>query len=178
MSGYKLADGTYSSEYKIGDKFETVDGEIFQKGSIVTYTTDDHSDCPWFTNKHGREYSCLWYRLKSYKEPVKQFTKSDLRDGMICTSRCGDVYTVQGDRIIDIKRCYVLLEDISEDLTGRFADLDIMKVEQPTVLFTRVEVPVKSPAQIELDKLHEQIAALQGQVGDLQEQADKLQSCL
>lgn len=173
MSGYKLADGTYSSEYKIGDKFETVDGEIFQKGSIVTYTTDVPSDRPWFTNKHGREYSCMWYRLKPYKEPVKQFTKSDLRDGMICTSRCGYVYTVQGDRMNRGGGLHMCLENLEEDLTvdGGTGDLDIMKVEQPTVLFTRVEAPVKSPAQIELDKLHEQIAALQ-------QQADKLQQCL
>ena len=90
---------------------------------------------------------------------------------MICTSRNGEVHTVQGDRIVDEEGCYILLRDISDDLTGVWSDLDIMKVEQPTVLFTREDPPVKSPAQIELEKLQEQIAALQ-------EQADKLQGII
>lgn len=66
-----------------------------------------------------------------------------------------------------------LLENIGDDLSVKssFVDLDIMKVEQPIILFTRQEEPTKSPAQIELEKLQEQIAALQ-------QQADKLQSCL
>lgn len=51
--------------------------------------------------------------------------------------------------------------------------MDIMKVtdRDGTILFTRQEVPVKSPAQIELEKLQEQITALQ-------QQADKLQQSL
>lgn len=98
--GYKLADGSWSSEYKIGDKFEAVDGVIFQKGSIVTYTTKNGSDCPWFTNKHGREYSCYWYRLKPYKDPAKQFTKSDLLDGMRVVYRDGGERIVFMDRLL------------------------------------------------------------------------------
>lgn len=182
MSGYKLADGTYSSDYKIGDKFEAVDGIIFQKGSIVTYTTNDNSDCPWFTNKYGREYSCMWFRLKSYKEPVKQFTKSGLLDGMRVVYRNGYERIYINGRLYDASMATLYersdLSEYNQELKHEDEYyMDIMKVtdRDGTVLFTReepkVEPPTKSPAQIELEKLQEQIA-------QLQEQADKLQSCL
>lgn len=137
----------------------------------------------FWTDADVQHYGFVLLTKQEFKEKIgmvtKQFTKADLRDGMICTSRNGDVFTVQGDRIINIEGRFVLLINISDDLATVWCDdLDIMKVEQPTVLFTRVEVPVKSSAQVELDKLHEQIAALQGQVGDLQEQADKLQKVI
>ena len=176
VTGYKLADGSYSGQYKIGDKFEATDGAVFSKGAIVTYCRDDNTDSPYFIDSTGGSWCCFWWRLKPYKVPAKQFTKSDLRDGMICTSRCGYIYTVQGDRIVR-GGWIISLESIAEDLTvdgaghGKWrpaGDLDIVKVEQPIVLFTREEPPVKSPAQIELEKLQEQIAALQEQANKLQ----------
>lgn len=175
MSGYKLADGTYSSDYKIGDKFEVVSDShyCFSKGAIITLTEDGGSKNPYFEDNE-----CVnWDKLKFYKPAPemssKQFTKSNLLDGMVCTIRCGYTYTVQGDRLVGGVGCYIRLNDLREDLTvdGGTGDLDIVQVVQPTVLFTRQEVPAKSPAQIELDKLHEQIAALQ-------QQADKLQQSL
>ena len=67
---YELADGSMSTDYKIGDKFVSVDDGIFPIGAIVVYTSEDNSDCPWFTQE-GRKYegACYWWRLKAYKEP-------------------------------------------------------------------------------------------------------------
>jgi hypothetical protein len=67
---YKLADGSMSTDYKIGDKFVSVEEGAFPIGAIVVYTEDDNSDCPWFT-REGRksEGACFWWRLKAYKEP-------------------------------------------------------------------------------------------------------------
>ena len=67
---YELADGSMSTDYKIGDKFVSVDDGIFPVGAIVTYTEEDNSACPCFT-KEGRKYSeaCFWWRLEAYKEP-------------------------------------------------------------------------------------------------------------
>ena len=178
--GHKLADGSYSGEYKIGDKFEVVNEGTFDVGSVVEFIYNDDSSNPKFKSPSEGAWYCLWEFLKPYKEPAKQFTKSDLRGGMICTSRGGYTYTVQGDRMVRDGGMYMLLENIEDDLTvnGGDNDLDIMKVEQPTVLFIREEPPVKSPAQIELDKLQEQMVTLHEQIAALQEQANKLQGTL
>lgn len=110
---------------------------------------------------------------------TKQFTKSDLLDGMKVKYRSGY------ERIVFASSLYELIDndlvhqlDLTEyrdDLTayGSSNSWDIMQVtdRDGAVLFTRQEEPAKSPAQIELDKLHEQIAALQ-------EQANKLQGAI
>jgi hypothetical protein len=70
------------------------------------------------------------------------FTKSDLKDGMICTNRSGSVYTVRGDRMVK-EGGFVYLDDINDDLTisGSFGHIfDIARVEQPIVLFERYEL--------------------------------------
>lgn len=102
--GYELADGTFSSEYKLGDKFEVVDGYIFSIGSIVTLFDDDGSDCPLLKLEKGSTNLrnaggemggyCCWSRLKAYKpqQDVSTFTKAafvkaDLKDGMVVTYR-------------------------------------------------------------------------------------------
>lgn len=183
--GYKLADGTYSSAYKVGDKFTYTPrfpnpsigkGSLFElcegvgaAGSPLLKLIDGY--CSYSNAPDGAYGAFIAWEHLSYKQP-KQFTKADLQDGMICTNRNGSAYTVRGDRMVR-EGGHIFLDDIKDDLTvdGWSGDLDIMKVEQPTVLFTRVEQPVKSPAQIELDKLQEQIALLQ-------QQADKLQQTL
>ena len=178
VTGYKLADESYSDEYKIGDKFEVVGGFILNVGSVVEFVQDDGSPSPKFKLSSEGVWYCPWSFLKPYKVPAKQFTKSDLRDGMICTSRCGFIYTVRGDRMVRGSGMYMGLKDISDDMTAELPNLDIVKVEQPIVLFIREEPPVKSPAQIELEKLQEQMVTLHEQIAALQGQADKLQGVI
>ena len=52
--GYQLADGSWSSQYKIGDKFVAIKGIIFSEGSIVEFIRDDSSWCPLFELVEGR----------------------------------------------------------------------------------------------------------------------------
>lgn len=83
MSGYKLADGTYSDQYKVGDKFVVQDSVIFRKGTVVIYHHNDGSDCPWFIKaaefpSTRSESSCMWYRLSAYKEDVVNPEDADL----------------------------------------------------------------------------------------------------
>lgn len=147
QEGYQLADGTYSSEYKIGDKFEVVDIPSrdkhyrYKAGDIITFTEDDTTENPYFDDGQ-----CVgWNRLKAYKPTTPQasqtaFTKSSLKDGMIVTTRNGNVYTVTGDRLLREGGMYVLLEDINDDLTSVLDDvrsLDIISVQQTVTLFKR-----------------------------------------
>lgn len=56
---YKLADGSRSSEYKIGDRFEVVYENCFSKGSVVEFFEDDGSSIPRFKLISGyTEFSC------------------------------------------------------------------------------------------------------------------------
>ena len=68
------------------------------------------------------------------------FTKADLKDGMVCTTRRGDKYIVQGDRMIREGGMYMLLEDINDDLTvDDYSGLDIVSVQQTITIFERVD---------------------------------------
>lgn len=70
----------------------------------------------------------------------KAFTKADLKDGMICTTRGGYIYTVQGDRMTREGGMYMLLDDISDDLTvDDLPELDIVSVQQTITVFERVD---------------------------------------
>ena len=61
---YKLADGSMSSDYEIGDKFKiTQRGGIFSYGEIITFTEDDETECPYFTNDKGVIHFKMWRRL-------------------------------------------------------------------------------------------------------------------
>jgi hypothetical protein len=72
---YKLADGSWSTDYKIGDKFYVVEGT--DKGCIATLLDDAGSDCPWFYK--GRDYrNCeVWEWLKPCnKENIVEITNA------------------------------------------------------------------------------------------------------
>lgn len=53
--GYQLADGSWSYQYKIGDKFVVVEGDggTFTKGSVIEFIRDDSSWCPLFELVEG-----------------------------------------------------------------------------------------------------------------------------
>lgn len=75
---YKLADGSLSTDYKLGDKFVLVETSEFRVDSVVSLFRDDESCAPLFKlvsgfcdwdNCNGEpgawEY---WSNLKPYKE--------------------------------------------------------------------------------------------------------------
>ena len=53
---YKLADGSLSTDYKVGDVFEVVDSSYsyFSKGSVILLVHDDDSNCPKFKLINGQ----------------------------------------------------------------------------------------------------------------------------
>lgn len=85
------------------------------------------------------------------KSSEKVFTKADLKDGMICTTRNGSVYTVDGDRMYREGGMYIAMDDINDDLTvSNTGTLDIIKVVSPVVVFERVD-PKQQAIQKELE---------------------------
>lgn len=120
-------------------------------GSSTAYIFGDKD---YFYNQNVLLKSDVYYTNEQFMEWIgmtkktseNTFTKSDLKDGMICTTRCGYVYTVHGDRMNRSGGFHIMLENISDDLTvdGGTGDLDIVRVEQPTVLFERVDTKQQS----------------------------------
>lgn len=149
---YKLADGTMSTDYQVGDKFVVVeDSSFFREGQVITLFRDDESVCPWFDEE---ESPCHWFRLKAYKP--KGFTKSDLKDGMVVTYRNkmervfmkGAFYGQEGY----LYRRVSLIEKYCENLDREGnRNLDVMKVEyMDKVLWEREE---ETPEQKEIKRL-------------------------
>jgi len=70
MDRYKLADGSYSDQYRVGDKFVMVDVGHYHlsTGSVVELEDDDHSENPYFKNDEESEICCSWWRMAAYKE--------------------------------------------------------------------------------------------------------------
>lgn len=157
--GYQLADGSWSSEYKIGDKFVVISEKSFSKGSVVQFYRDDGSPQPCFKLIKGyTQYTCCedelgaytkWDRLTPYKEEkedmskfdIKEFKISDLKTGMIVkTAARGDYLvmlgTVFGDIILNIADFgFERLESYSENLrlknTWHNGNYDVVKVFKP-----------------------------------------------
>lgn len=76
-AGYKLADGTYSSQYKIGDKFVVVTSNtVFYEDSVVTLHFNNGTSTPIFilfsggmiSNSYNNIAHCGWRNLKAYTE--------------------------------------------------------------------------------------------------------------
>lgn len=148
---FKLADGTMSTDYKEGDKFVVVEASAyFRRGDIIALTEDDMTECPLFGEV---VYPCHWNKLKAYKP---QFTKSDLKDGMVVT------YRNKGERVFMkgafyeqegyLYRRASLIEKYCENLDREGnRNLDIMKVEyMDKVLWERDE---ETPEQKEIKRL-------------------------
>ena len=101
-------------------------------GQKIIYSQDKY-----YTNEEFKE----WIGMTKKEENIvnKGFTKADLKDGMICTTREGYIYTVQGDRMTrEGGGMYMMLEDINDDLTVTGLDfLDIIYVHQK--VFERID---------------------------------------
>lgn len=110
--GYRLADGSYSTEYKIGDVFEVdnveVDEDDFKAGDIICFAEDDGTSVPKFVFKGSNIYTkdwdehhyVYWWQLKPVKTeeelPFPVGTEVELlRDSGIVSS--GDLLFLKGD---------------------------------------------------------------------------------
>ncbi len=125
---------------------------LTENAAQVDFKNHTDRSCYIFTYRNGEFYShCpvmsfdVYYTNEEFKEWIgmtkktvnKGFTKADLKDGMICTTREGYIYTVQGDRMTR-EGMYMMLEDINDDLTVTGLDfLDIIYVHQK--VFERID---------------------------------------
>lgn len=156
--GYILADGSYSSEYSVGDKFVVVDVEgrephyCFNDGTIITFTEEDNSDCPYFDDGDAVN----WRRLKAYKE-IQQFTKTSLKDGMVVEYRNGWKRIVFEYKLLSDEGVGSELGYFNEDLT--YSDewaMDIVKVMfGGELLWQREEDP--TPAQLKKQRITKEL---------------------
>lgn len=83
---YKLADGSLSTDYKVGDLFVVAvdDERLLPKGGVVKLSEDDNSDRPWFDIVDGeiKEYDLLGFGLEDrvfqweHLEPFKHSLSS------------------------------------------------------------------------------------------------------
>ena len=130
---------------KIGDKVKVIncdsagtDCANFNKVSTITDIMNG-SKYP-YELKGITEY----FREKELELVVRQFTKSDLKDGDIVTLRNGEKYIKKGNSILTA--CAIIeLEDFTENLndsTNGKENIDVIKVERPIkykTVYERVE---------------------------------------
>lgn len=111
--------------------FTAKDGEFYSHNHTMSFDK-------YYTNEEFKEW--IGMTKKEEKTVNKGFTKADLKDGMICTIRGGYIYTVQGDRMTREGGMYILLEDISDDLTvDDLPELDIVSIQITLTVFERVD---------------------------------------
>jgi len=129
----------------LSDFADTVKRYIFTQEENFYPHNKIFADDVYYTNEQFMEWIGM---TKTPSEKVTHndvFTKSDLKDGMICTTRDGNVYTVKGDRLLRDGGMYMLLEDINDTLICEdIGEFDIIRVEQPTVVFERVDIKQRS----------------------------------
>jgi len=168
---FTLADGTMSSDYKVGDKFVVQKGApTAEAGAIVTLVREDGSFCPFF--KGGGIYeepAIAWTHLKA-----KRFTKSDLQNGMRLINREGNTRYFINGKLFETKGSHFIehwsnMNDFYEDLlVCGDSNFDIMRVidRDGTILFTRNE---QTQQQLEHAKLMQQIEELKAQAAKLEQ---------
>ena len=191
-----MADGSWSSEYKVGDKFVCVyceDHHIFIDGEIVEFILNDGSKNPRFKGNDNQEAFCSWVRLSKYKSEesmnkfMNTFKKEDLKTGMRVTCRSGEVYVVclntsEGDIFCMFDGGFNRVSSYDDNWLLKTCNekYDIVKIESPlhvadnmvkhpklTLLWERKEI---SPLQKDFDDLQSQIQALQEKANTIQQQ--------
>ena len=65
---YELADGSLSTDYKIGDKFTSGRGEVF------TFLEDDWTSRPKFKDEGGYNFWLYWSDATPFKQKRKECT--------------------------------------------------------------------------------------------------------
>ena len=169
MDSYKLADGSTSDLYQVGDEFFYLGPTRYSKGSIVSLCHKDNPQRPLVNLVKGgsllkTEGEISWQLIKPTSETMekvkarkanKPFTKADLKDGMRCIDRDGDTCYVCGGFMVGEFMVYVgdnmmthanSADDLLDDLTSSRGNCcDIMQVidRDGTVVFERKEPPIE-----------------------------------
>lgn len=122
----------------------------FDAGTIITFTEEDDSNCPYFDNK----MPVKWYRLKAYKP---QFTKASLKDGMVVEYRNGWKRIVFEYKLLSDEGIGSELEYFNEDLTySNERAMDIVKVMfGGELLWQREEDP--TPKQLKQQRITKEL---------------------
>lgn len=119
-----VRDGNAGFNYKRGERFKLASCEI--EGDVEIYHVDS-SIGKYFISKHL--YDFKYYIDKEEKKVKKEFTKADLKDGMMCERADGiRMLWISGE----MRGITVWCSDTNNDLTisGR-TDLSIAKVGYP-----------------------------------------------
>lgn len=117
--GYSLADGSWSSEYKVGDKFVYRDGTsgwddpMFPLESSLSLEEDDGSLCPYFKSEHGDYAYEDWGILVPLK--AKQNISNPNKDWKIYHLR-RDKHVSKGQTEITL-----LIKDMGKRIAYKFA---------------------------------------------------------
>lgn len=159
---YKLADGSLSTDYKVGDKFVVGKEREFSKGSIVEFICDSVSELPRLklveggcNYEDGEAYE-YWKNLKPYKTTPKSL----LKDGCWVTYRNGEKLLVLGDELFRHAkvgfRAATHLRFFNDDLLCREDEyMDIMTIEyMDEIIWQREE---ETAEQKEIKRLREVI---------------------
>ena len=160
---YKLADGSDSSQYKVGDLFERPNGRLAE------FSLDDGTSCPYFKLEGSEEVvSLFWDCLKPRPKP---FTKDDLKDGMRVDLRNGSVRFLLGNNLLSFDRNAFMGNGGFEQATYKrnykdvlehyqYSELDIIKVtdRDGTIVFQRepelIEKTIKATGE-QWEKINE-----------------------
>ena len=156
--GYKLADGSDSEQYKIGDEFEVVCDKYhgFDVGEVIKLESLNSFDSPSFYGycSDSDVYASQLVRWQEIKPHRKPFTKSDLKDGMRVITENGDTHYVCGKIWVDKENTqhHLASHDYDENLIERYkkGDYPIAKIldRDGTVVFERE--PEKRKITLEL----------------------------
>lgn len=130
---FKVGDfikGKENAEYAITDE-KMKKGQILKiEEHFVEIKVLEHLD----KNEIGQTYNVTKYNFEECFEILKQFTKSDLKDGDVVTYRNGDIRILKGRELIDEegRACNNIDYAYSDDLTYKIGNrkFDIIKVER------------------------------------------------
>ncbi len=135
-------------EIKPGDKIKVIGmkGEISSYSEIVgnIYVVEDidcECDGTEFVYLENCKFTPYLHNCELVDEKEKQFTMSDLEDGDIVTHRNGEKSIVKKKKYFLPFECNAISLDVfNEDLTSKLSNSDdIMKIERPTLLYSRNE---------------------------------------
>lgn len=143
----KNKEGINMREIKPGDKIRVIsdkgESPLYSKIVGKTYIVED------IKKGWGEEYVILennpympyLYNCELVEKKEKQFTMSDLEDGDIVTHRNGKKSIVKKKKYFLPFECNAISLDVfNEDLTSKLSNSDdIMKIERPTLLYSRNE---------------------------------------
>lgn len=151
------------SKFKVGDKVKIRKDSMYYRDT-ATNPKDTRGEVK-SVNSCGSEIEVMWDNgfLNVYSESDLEFwrfTKADLKDGMRCIDREGDVWYVCGYSMVKpaagVVRPFI---DWCNDLTGRFYNsLDIMRVidRDGTVLFDNIIIHEnEEPTELTIEEIAE-----------------------